>query len=376
MIENILTYVETYRDTDFSQMPFQVIDGLILSQVSYYNYRKSPFVRTDFSIPLALFYQNCNPEKILNHTITTDGDRVLIEALKPGGRHGNLRASNYVDVIDDAHGIQFSAITFELGNEEYYIAFRGTDNTVTGWKEDLNLSYLDVVPAQKAALQYAMHICGEFAGNFYIGGHSKGGNLAVYAAMNLPEPYKNRILEVHDFDGPGFMKEVYQAREYQEIRPLIRKYVPQSSIVGMMWERDDNYVVVHSDEKGLMQHDPFSWTIRGTAFVFEEEVDASSRYMKRTLERWVEELSSEEREQFIELIFDVIFDSGINQFYELTEELLQKIQLMAEGIKDMTEEERKLVRSAVKQLLLISVKEIPQRIKEEWEEEKDVWNAR
>lgn len=368
-MENMLTYVEKYKDTDFTQMPFCAIDSLILSQISYYNYSKSPFVRTEFGMPLATYFQNCDVEKILNHTITVEGDRVLIEALKLGGRHGNLRASNYIDVIDDKHEIQFSAITFELGNDEYYIAFRGTDNTVTGWKEDLNLSYLDVVPAQKAALQYAMNMFGEFAGNFYIGGHSKGGNLAVYAAMNLPEPYKNRLLEVYDFDGPGFMEEVYQTKEYQEIRPLIRKYVPQSSIVGVMWERDDNYIVVHSEERGMMQHDPFSWSICEKEFVLEDEVDVSSRYMKRTLERWLEEFSFEEREQLIDVIFDVIFDSGINQFYELSEELFQKIHLMIEGIKDMTEEDRKLVRSAVKQLLLISVKEIPQIVKEKLEDE-------
>lgn len=367
-MENMLTYVEKYRDTDFAQMPFNVIDSLILSQISYYNYSKSPFVRTDFSIPLEVFYRNCFPEKILNHTITTDGDRVLIEALKPEGRHGNLRASNYADVIDDINGIQFSAITFELGNDEYYIAFRGTDNTVTGWKEDLNLSYLEAVPAQKAALQYAMNIFGEFAGNFYIGGHSKGGNLAVYAAMNLPKSYKGRLLEVHDFDGPGFMEEVYGTKEYQEIRPLIRKYVPQSSIVGMMWERDSNYIVVHSDEKGMMQHDPFSWTVRDKEFVLEDEVDRSSRYMKRTLERWVEEFSFEQREQLIDTIFDLIFETGINKFYELSEELLQKIRVMIEGIGEMSDEERKLVRSAVKQLILISVKEIPQAVKEQLEE--------
>ena len=239
---------------------------------------------------------------------------------------------------------------------------------MTGWKEDLNLSYLEAVPAQKAALQYAMNIFGEFAGNFYIGGHSKGGNLAVYAAMNLPKSYKGRLLEVHDFDGPGFMEEVYGTKEYQEIRPLIRKYVPQSSIVGMMWERDSNYIVVHSDEKGMMQHDPFSWTVRDKEFVLEDEVDRSSRYMKRTLERWVEEFSFEEREQLIDTIFDLIFETGINKFYELSEELLQKIRVMIEGIGEMSDEERKLVRSAVKQLILISVKEIPQAVKEQLEE--------
>lgn len=375
-MKNMVTYVGKYRDMDFEQMPFCAIDSLILSQISYYNYSKSPFVRTEFGMPLATYFQNCDVEKILNHTITVEGDRVLIETLKLGGRHGNLRASNYIDVIDDKHEIQFSAITFELGNDEYYIAFRGTDNTVTGWKEDLNLSYLDAVPAQKAALQYAMNMFGEFAGNFYIGGHSKGGNLAVYAAMNLPEPYKNRLLEVYDFDGPGFMEEVYQTKEYQEIRPMIRKYVPQSSIVGMMWERDDNYIVVHSEERGMMQHDPFSWAICEKEFVLEDEVDVSSRYMKRTLERWLEEFSFEEREQLIDVVFDVIFDSGINQFYELSEELLQKIHLMMEGIKDMTDGDRKLLRSAVKQLLLISVREIPQFVKEQLGEEKDVWNSR
>lgn len=357
-MENMITYVEKYRDVDFDQMPFNMIDSLILSQISYYNYSKSPFVRKDFNIPVSVFFQNCIPEKILNHTITTESDLVLIDSLKKGGRHGNLRASNYADILDDKNEIQFSATMFELGNEEYYIAFRGTDNTVTGWKEDLNISYLDEIPAQKAALQYAMKIFGEFSGNFYIGGHSKGGNLATFTAMNLPAPYKARVLEVHNFDGPGFMEAVYECEKYQEIRPYLKKIVPQSSMIGMIWEKDTRYTIVHSEEKGIMQHDPFSWKIQNHDFVYEEKLDSLSCYLRRTLERWVEELSFEERERLIDVIFDLIFETGISKFYEMEEETLQKIRLLMEGIGELNEEERKFVRSAIGQLILTSVKEI------------------
>ena len=363
-MENLLTFVETYRDMDFTQMPFCVVDSLILSQISYSDYGKSPFVRKEFSVPLCTFYQNCDTETILTRTLMKDGDRLMIESLKSGGRHGDLRVSNYVNVVNDKDEIQFSAILFELGNDEYYIAFRGTDNTVAGWKEDLNLTHLDKIPAQKAALEYAMNIFGEFAGNFYIGGHSKGGNLAVYVAMNLPSPYKDRLLEVYNFDGPGFMEEVYESSEYQEIRALVHKYVPESSVIGMLWERDNNYIVVESDDKGLLQHNPHTWVVQDRELKQLEDVDSYAKYWKRTIERWIEELSFEERERLIDIIFDMIWETGIHNFYQLEEETLHKIRTIAEGYGELTDNERRFVRSAIRQLFLISMKEIPQAIKE------------
>lgn len=367
-MENMLTFVENYRNTDFTQMPFSVVDSLILSQVSYSDYSNSPFVLKEFSVALSHFYKNCDVETILTHTMMKDGDRLLIKSLKLGGRHGDLRASNFVDIVDEKDGIQFSAILFELGNDEYYIAFRGTDNTVAGWKEDMNLTHLDKIPAQKAALQYALNIFGEFAGNFYIGGHSKGGNLAVYVAMNLPSPYKERLLEVHNFDGPGFMEEVYQSSKYQGIRSLVHKYVPESSVIGMLWERDDNYIVIQSGEKGLLQHDPYSWLIRDKEFIQSDDVDSYAKYWKRALEHWIEELSFEERERLIDIIFDMILETGIHNFYQLEESTWQKIRTMAEGYGELMEDERRFVRSSIGHLFRISVKEIPQAIKERLEE--------
>ncbi len=366
---NMLTYVEQYRDMDFSQMPFGEVDSLVLSQISYYNYSKSPFVRKEFSIPVSVYLQNSVTEKLLNHTLTTKEDKVLIEVLKPGGRHGNLRASNYVDIVDEKNATQFSAILFELGNEEYYIAFRGTDNTVTGWKEDMNISYLEEIPAQKAALSYAIEMFGEFSGNFYIGGHSKGGNLAVYAAMNLPEPYKARLLDVYNFDGPGFREDIYESKEYRSIRSSIRKYIPESSMIGVVWEKDDNYTVVQSEARGVMQHDPFNWKVDENRFLTLEECDGFSRYWKRILEQWIEEFSFEERAKLIDTIFEIIFETGISQFYQLEEETFQKIRLMIEGMSNLNEKERRFVRSAIWQFFLISVKEIPQAVREQWTEE-------
>lgn len=370
MMENILTYAERYRDMDFSEKPLNVIDGLILSQLSYYDYSKSPFVMEEFRMSVSTFFRNTS-EKVLCHMMTLDGDRVLFEALKKEGRHGKLRACRYVDLLDEENEKQFAAITFELGNDEYYIAFRGTDNTVLGWKEDFAMTYRTEVPAQKEALQYAINVMGEFSGNFYLGGHSKGGNLAVYAAACLPKPYQDRILEVHDYDGPGFQEKMYQREGYQRIRPLIRKLIPQSSFFGLLFEKD-GYQVIHSEAKGIMQHDPYTWVLGEGAegFAPEEAVDGFAEYTTRVFERWVEQYSVEERERLVTIGFEVIADLGIDEFYELVEETPAKVKQILESLGDMDAEEKKALFGAFRQLIEISASEWSSVAKEQRSEKK------
>lgn len=362
---NITSYVEEFRKVNFAKKPFDEVDSLVLSQVSYYNYADGAFAQKDFSISLAELLKT-DSEKIKQATTTIkDDDVALLEALKMRGRHGDLRASNYIEILDEKAEKQFSAITFELRKYEYYIVFRGTDNSVTGWKEDMAMSYEEVIPAQKEALQYAMSVMDRFEGRFYLGGHSKGGNLSVYTAIHLPLEYRKRLCGVFDHDGPGFVEAVYVGEDYWKVRSLIRKTVPKSSVIGMMWQADDNYKVVQSDEKLLVQHDPFTWVINNGKFVELPEVDAFSKYTKIILERWVDLLSNQERRQLVDTIFDVIYEAGIESFDELTEETLPKVLKLIEEVSEVAPEERSLVLSAVRQLFLISTEELPAAAKEQ-----------
>ena len=253
MPENMVSYTKQYFGLDYDRKPFGEIDSLILSQVVYYNYVGTAFDGPEFKISLADFLKE-HPDGNMEWEMPLNEDEDLIRLLQMGGRHGNLRGCHYLAVKDDRAEKQFGALTFEIQEGLYYIAFRGTDNSVTGWKEDLNLSYQDVIPAQEDALAYGKKVMDQFDGDFYIGGHSKGGNLAVYTAMNLPEEKQKRIRAVYNHDGPGFAAHVYESEKYKRIRPLIYKTIPESSVVGLLWEEDENYKVVKTKAFGLSQH--------------------------------------------------------------------------------------------------------------------------
>lgn len=362
---NITSYVEEFRNIDFEKKAFDEVDSLVLSQVSYYNFCCGAFAQKDFSSSLTEVLHT-DYERIIDATTTIkEDDTAFLEALKMEGRHGNLRASNYIERLDVEAEKQFSAITFELKEKEYYIAFRGTDNSVTGWEEDFAMSYEEFIPAQKDALEYAMHIMDKFEGYFYIGGHSKGGNLSVYTAIHLPLRYRRRLLGVFDHDGPGFVEAVYVGEAYWNVRSLIRKTVPKSSVIGMMWQADDNYKVVLSDAKLLAQHDPFTWIVEDGKFAEAPEIDAFARYTKVALESWLDTFSRVERRQLVNIVFDTIYGAGIDSFSEITEDTLPSVLRLIAEIADTSEEERKIVLAAVRQFFMVSKKEIPAVVRAE-----------
>lgn len=361
---NIITFAEDYRLKDFREMPFGIVDSLILSQLSYYNYTGSSFEKNIWDKKLCTFYQE-RPDIIIKGMLTAAGDEKLIKVLAQGGRHGDLRACRYVEEYSAECEKQFAAITLELGNGEYYIAFRGTDNSVVGWKEDFALSFQEMIPAQEAAMKYAEETMLRFPGIFYLGGHSKGGNLAVCAAMNLPETLQKRVKAVYNFDGPGFLGEVYRKSGYASIRSRINKIVPGSSVIGMMLEEEDNYKVVCSTGDTLLQHDPYRWQVDGMDFRYKDSIDSFSEMVKCCLTGWLDELSLEERKKIVNTVFDVIYKTGINSFYELTEQKFEKIRALLEGVSDIEPEEKKRVHMAVKRLLSISAEELRRAAREE-----------
>lgn len=344
MKENLISYVEQYRDYDFSEMPFGELDALVLSEVAYCRFAGYYIDQT-----IGEFAKD-HLEIMLRQEVTKRDDRKLLRAISKAGRFGNLIAHANLERFDEETSEQFSAVTFDLRNGEYCIAFRGTDSSVAGWKEDFSMSFQNDIEAQKAAIRYAVSAMSGLLNPFHFCGHSKGGNLAVYAAMNLPAELKQRLIGIYNFDGPGFLKEIYESQNYKEIRPLIHKYIPQTSIIGMMLESDNQYCVIRSEAKGLMQHVVYSWKVNGAELERVEELDGFARHVNQVIEEWLAELPFEERKRIVDVVFDVIYGTGISSFYDLKYKPHQKIKAAMQNVANVEEEEKQLIQLAIKRL--------------------------
>jgi hypothetical protein len=221
-------------------------------------------------------------------------------------------------MIDPKTELQFSAVTFLLGNGTAVVTYRGTDDTLVGWKEDMNMCFLPVVPAQLKAVEYLHTVAKTHKGKIILAGHSKGGNLAVYAAVQCDPDIRERITAIYSNDGPGFGKNILDDPDYQQIRPLICNLVPHSSVVGMLLEHDENFTVVKSRQKsGLLQHNGLSWEILGNSFVHLKDVTPESRKLDRTVNQWIRDMTPEQREEFAEAVYQLFSVDGAQTLTDL-----------------------------------------------------------
>lgn len=353
---NMTTYAHLYQDVPFTYMPFTDIDALILAQMSYYIYSGSSSGKDAFSHPVSHFLTG-DFQELITGVLTANDDRVLIELLKNRGRHGDLKVANHVDIFDKDAQQQFSATTYRIKRGEYYIAFRGTDNTIIGWQEDFNLSFLPEIPSQKSAVQYALEMMKRYRGHFYFGGHSKGGNLAVYAAAMLPPRMQRRVTKIYNFDGPGFSEDFYHKDGYLRIRDFVYKYVPQSSIIGLLLEEESNYMVVESYAANILQHNPYSWIVANDRFQFLESIDSSAILWKTSIDQWLTELELNERKIIVETLFGMISSTGATCFSEMTEPSQERIKNLILSIADTDSTAKHHVKSALIRLFQISAKE-------------------
>lgn len=362
-MKNMTTYAEKYRNTSFTVMPFSEVDGLVLCQIAYYDFALMKMEKEDFSCSVSEYLQE-DTEELIRYLVTVNGDVELIDILRKGGRHGGLKVANYIEETDLEHDQQFSAITFEVEKGKYFIAFRGTDNSIVGWKEDFNMSHQDAIPSQKKAVQYAIQMMEQYDGKFYLGGHSKGGNLAAYTGMMLPEHLQERLICIYNYDGPGFLEEVYEKAEYKRVRPMIRKMIPQTSIVGMLLEEDSNYAVVKSSATGFMQHNPFTWVVEDDHFEILKDADAISNHLKGTLNRWIKEMEIEKRKQFVKIVFEIIDSTGISNLGEVSVNRKEKVRKLLEHLSHADPEETKLVFTTIGRFIQASAREFRQQAKE------------
>lgn len=312
---NLVDYLNWRGDLTFSQCRFNEIDGLILSNLAYVafdNILPSPWEQEGITLQNAskLFWAEQEEKKILQEFSLIKMAPFVMRRMAASRRFGSLHLMCYQNSINQEEESQFSALCIQMEEGKTFVAFRGTDDTIIGWKENFRMCF-ETVPAQKKAMDYLNYISQRCPGKLWLGGHSKGGNLAVYAATSVKPDIQNRIQGIYNYDGPGFSKTMINSNGYQRIAHRIRKFVPDSSIIGMLLEHDENFTIVSSTERGFMQHDPISWRVLGKHFVTIPERGEESRRMDRKIHDWVYSLSLEERKKLVTDVFQAMEDSDV-----------------------------------------------------------------
>lgn len=349
-MNNILNYIDWRGDLTFQASPFNEVDNLIMSQLVYMNFSEVMGNETKTEVELSQVAEDLiklHPDGIVSCGLMNLKD--MYDLLKKAGssrRFGSMKLFFPRSCFDEENQEQFYAITFITDDSTVYVAFRGTDQTLIGWQEDFNMGFICPVPSQLEAAEYLSDIAGLRSETLITGGHSKGGNLAVYSAAFAKNMPQSRISCIYSNDGPGFPENIIKMSEYTAIVPKVRHIIPQGSIVGMLLEHGSDYSVVKSTQHGISQHDCFSWEVMGNSLIKLDERDNSSIIVDKTLSQWITSLSDTERKSFVSSLFEVLSLSGAQKLEELPGDAVKLLK----GIKTLEPQTKEVLVRAVKEL--------------------------
>lgn len=349
-MSNILEYVKNNKYITLNLQNFNEVDSLVLSQLAYIKFEKINNINqfepkiSDLIDNILILTKNTRDEK---------NNVKLLKLLHSSERFKNLKISNVKSIFNSSTEEQFCAITFKITDDLYYIAFRGTDSSLIGWKEDYNLSFLKNIPSQISALNYFNNISEKYKNvNFIIGGHSKGGNLAVYSAIFCEDFFKKRIIKIYDHDGPGFLEEILISEKFNSIKDKIEKTVPKTAIVGLLFEQHSNYKVVDSDGIFMFQHNPYNWKTKNNSFYILKEIDSISQYTNKTINKWLTSTTLENRMIFINSLYNIIYKTNVTTFPELWSNI-NNYKIIINELQTIEPEIKKIILDTIKELIKI-----------------------
>ncbi len=361
---DIFDYLIWRGDVPFSADPFNEVDNLVLAELAYSDFdgilsnsfRKISVRKADeryFEMHSREEAENSN-----NHFVKAP---VLMDGMLSGRRFCDVKFIKYLDVVNADKDMQIAAVTCLLNDGSAYVAFRGTDTTVTGWKEDFNMSYLPDTEGQLSAVRYLNEVGAWFEGPLRVGGHSKGGNFAVYASAFCNKEVQDRIINVYTNDGPGFRSEVMSREGYKNILPRVVSIVPETSIIGMLLTSNVKHIVVKSNEKGINQHFATTWQIERNSFV-ETKPSAIGTFIKDSQKEWLSKIDDESREKFVNTLFLMFEATGMDTFSEMKENLIEAAERMYSTLKGLSKERQKEMRNIIDGLLKSSMQEAKDRL--------------
>lgn len=371
-MKNIITYTQENLDT-FDKLPFNSVDSLILSSAAYVHFPDViPEVENWQGIRLWELYRAEYFEEMFHNVPLVNDTRQLFFALAASPRFRNIRVMGYAEQFDLTTEKQFSAMTFQIEPDLYYVAYRGTDSTLVGWKEDFNMTFQSPIPSQEEAVRYLEKVALYCPGKFYVGGHSKGGNLAVYASAMCREATQNRIKRIYTHDGPGFMESTLQTQAFQQIMDRIEKTIPQSSIVGMLLEHREDYLIVKSNKTGLLQHDQYTWEIEDNDFIFIEKLTKDAKFADKTLTDWLNSISEDDRERFVDALYGILTTNDLATIDDFRADWQTALPATFHALSQLDGDTKKFILHTLKQLASVGLRNVPLLGKSKPKETSDV----
>lgn len=349
--DNFFTYLKWRGDLSIKDHPFNEVDALILSELVYIHFENIvPGIGEEGLISIEEAnrrYEKSKEREMLFYKMKEE----LFDVLAKCPRFSEMTLCNYVSTIDLVEQQQFAAMHVNISPALTFIAFRGTDSTVVGWREDFNMSYMMPVPAQQSAVEYVNQTVKGIFKKYWFGGHSKGGNLSIYSAVFCNPKIQKKLVKINSFDGPGFTRTMVDDAAYKAVEDRISAFVPESSIVGMLMEHEEGYKVVKSTEFSIMQHEGFSWLIDREEFVLAEDVDNFSKSLSVILKSWLAEMTAEERKALVDAFFDVFVEAGIHDFTEIADIDVRTAGRLLKAVTKVPHEHRDRIAKLIKLLI-------------------------
>lgn len=349
--DNFLTYLKWRGDLLIKDHPFNEVDALILSELAYIHFENIvPGVGEEGCITIR--EANAKYEKTTTREMFYYKEKEhLFDVLAFSPRFADMTLCNYVSTLDEKEQEQFAAVHVNVTPNFTFVAFRGTDSTVVGWREDLNMSFMMPVPAQQSAVNYIEKTVKGLFKKYSFGGHSKGGNLAVYSGVFCNPKIQKKIVQIYNFDGPGFNRKMINDEAYKRVEDRISTFVPEQSIVGLLMEHEEDYKVVESTEFAILQHEGFSWVVECDEFVLVEDVDKFSKSFSITLKAWLAEMNPAERKAVVDAFFDVFVNAGIDDFMEIVDMDVKTAGLLLKEVAKVPQQQRDKVMKLIKLLI-------------------------
>ena len=310
----IWDYLAWRGDLLLTQDSFNEVDNLLLCIVAYIDFRRIARLRSfdpAYAMPIGDVCAMLTEEDEQRGLSPEDYIPVM-RAMAATPRFRDVKMFAFEDSYDEEKVMQFSAVSFLLPDDSVFVAYRGTDTTLVGWVEDFNMSFMTAVPAQLRAVDYAVEVARRTPRRqLRIGGHSKGGNLAAYAAIYLPEKLQTkRLVAAYNNDGPGFNAEVLASEGFARAAEKIHTFIPQSSAVGMLLEHTEDYTIIDSTTVSLLQHEPLSWNVLGNRFIYLGQRSEAAKLGDDVIREWLAELSLQERQEFVETVHQLLSAGG------------------------------------------------------------------
>ncbi len=344
---NIFDYLEWRGDLTFEEAPVNEVDNLIFCLLSYVDLEgivpaepnKGRVTLRHAAAEYFFSHGDTLPDRPLGLIVPAD-ILTLFRRMGHCRRFRDLELTGYTNTVCEVREMQFSALTIRLPGEQMFVAFRGTDDTIVGWREDFNLSHMEEVPSQRMAADYLNALDMTPDTTLFVGGHSKGGNLAVWGAVHASEEVRSRMAQIYSNDGPGFSEGTVASEAYRTLSDRIRVIVPEDSLVGLLLEHDEHYTVVKSNRRGVYQHDGLSWEVLGSEFIRAESLSQRGIQHDTVVRERINAMTRDERKKFTQLMFSILESTGAKTLTELHQGGPKTVITMIKAFRDLSEEEQ------------------------------------